>query len=110
MSDSDQKAVDATLLQHLEKLLADGLAVELEPRAYEHNQILEVVARLQELEDDDYSAKMAISGFTLDPWGEGDDEQACDTCMYYKVHRQFCELPELMLPVGPKWSCRLWRI
>jgi hypothetical protein len=26
------------------------------------------------------------------------------------VHRRFCELPELMLPVEPQWSCRLWRI
>lgn len=110
MSDSEQKVADEALLQHLQAMLEGGLEVELEPRAYEHAQIMEVVARLQELKPDDYSAKMAITGFTLDPWGEGDDEQACDTCMYYKVHRKFCELPELMLPVEPQWSCRLWRI
>ena len=39
-----------------------------------------------------------------------DIEQACETCMYYKVHRRYCELPELELPVEPEWSCRLWRI
>jgi hypothetical protein len=30
--------------------------------------------------------------------------------MYYKVHRRYCELPELDFPVEPEWSCRLWRI
>jgi hypothetical protein len=30
--------------------------------------------------------------------------------MYYQVHRRFCELPELMVPVEPGWSCRLWRL
>jgi hypothetical protein len=30
--------------------------------------------------------------------------------MYYLLHRKFCELPELALPVEPTWSCKLWRI
>jgi len=110
MNDQDSKDADDKLRNKLGKMLEDGLEVELEPRAYEHDQILEVVSRLQDLDEDDYESKMAITGFTLTPWSEGDDEQACDTCMYYKVHRKFCEIPELMLPVEPKWSCRIWRI
>lgn len=105
-----QKAADRALLSDLESRLAGGLVTEVEPRAYSHDAVLEVVTRLQKLRDDDYDGKLAIGGFTLEPYGEDDDEQACDTCMYYQVHRKFCELPEFMLPVGPKWSCRLWRI
>lgn len=105
-----QKAADRALLSDLENRLAGGLVTEVEPRAYSHDAVLEVVTRLQKLRDDDYDGKLAIGGFTLEPYGKDDDEQACDTCMYYQVHRKFCELPEFMLPVGPKWSCRLWRI
>lgn len=107
---TDQQAADKVLLEDIESLLDGGLATEVEPRAYSHDEILNIVGRLQKLQDDEIDGKLTIGGFTLNPYGEGDDEQACDTCMYYQVHRQFCELPELMLPVGPKWSCRLWRI
>jgi hypothetical protein len=30
-------------------------------------------------------------------------------CMYFVVHRKWCELPELAWPVEPEWWCRLWR-
>lgn len=106
----DSSPADDSLRIELKTLMETGLKVELEPRAYTHQQILEVVSRLQELEDNDYQSKLQIAGFTLDPWGKGDDEQACETCMYYKVHQKFCEIPELMLPVEPEWSCRIWRI
>lgn len=86
------------------------LETEVEPRSYSHEEILEVVSRLQGIDEHDLENKLKIAGFTLTPYGEDDDEQACETCMYYKVHRKFCELPELMLPVEPEWSCRLWRI
>jgi repressor of nif and glnA expression len=110
MSNSETTTADDKLRNQLKEILEEGLEVELEPRAYEHEQILEVVSRLQKLDENDYKSKMSITGFTLTPWGEGEDEQACDTCMYYKVHRKFCEIPELMFPVEPKWSCRIWRI
>ncbi len=111
MSETDKvEQGDEQLRELLQQRLESGLATEVEPRAYSHEEVLEVVGRLAGVAADDYDAKLAIGGFTLDPYGSDDDEQACDTCMYYKVHRQFCELPELMVPVGPKWSCRLWRI
>ncbi len=37
-------------------------------------------------------------------------EHACRTCLYYEKHRRFCNLPELMLPVEPEWSCIVRRI
>lgn len=109
----EQLAADKALKEDLASLLSNGLEVEVEPRAYTHEDILEIVGRLQKLDENDYQSKLSISGFTLTPYlfeGDPDDEQACETCMYYKVHRQFCELPELMVPVEPEWSCRLWRI
>ncbi len=108
---SPEQAADDELRARLREMLEGGLQTEVEPRAYDHETIQAVVARLQRLAPDDYENKLKIAGFTLEPWQGADDiEQACETCMYYVVHRRFCELPELMLPVEPEWSCRLWRI
>ncbi len=106
-----QATNDAELRKHLRTLLESGLQTEVEPRAYDDDTIQEITARLRALSPNDYENKLRIAGFTLTPWrGDGEIEQACETCMYYVVHRRFCELPELMLPVEPQWSCRLWRI
>lgn len=97
----------------LEDYLNNGLRTEIEPRAYSHEQVIEIVARLQTVAHDDYPNKLVCAGFTSTPYNPGDDvddDQACGTCMYFLVHRRFCELPELMLPVDESWSCRLWRI
>ncbi|MDQ7051261.1 MAG: hypothetical protein Q9M92_17740 [Enterobacterales bacterium] len=106
--DMDNYQSDEQIRKEIQSILESGLKVELEPRAYSHEEILKVVSQLQKLEEKDYQSKLKIAGFTLSPWG--DDEQSCETCMYYKVHQKFCEIPELMLPVEPEWSCRLWRI
>jgi hypothetical protein len=47
-------------------------------------------------------------GFVNKP--HGPDLMRCQECMYYLVHRKWCDLPELALPVEPDWCCRLWRI
>jgi len=120
MSESDgenispeQVAADDSLRIVLEDNLSNGLKTEVEPRAYSSEEVNELVARLQTLDEEDYSNKLVYAGFTLQAYNPGDDEeddQACETCMYYLVHRKYCELPELMLPVEESWSCRLWRI
>ncbi len=115
MSEADvvspgQQEEDSTVRKDLEDRLSNGLRTEIEPRAYSHEEILGLVARLQDLHETGYENKLIVAGFTLKPYGDEEDVQACETCMYYKVHRKFCELPELMLPVEPEWSCRLWRI
>lgn len=73
-----------------------------------------VTAHLRRMSPQQLPAKLAFAGFTLEPYVSDEDGeefvQACQTCMYYELHRQFCALPELMLPVKPEWSCRLWRI
>ncbi len=111
----EQAKVDETLRQQLKSMLDGGLKTEVTPRAYSHEAVLDVVTRLQQLDSTDYAGKLVIAGFTPTPYvmtdADGEkDEQACETCMYYLVHRRFCELPELMLPVEEDWSCRLWRI
>ena len=92
------------------EMLASGLETEVWPRAGTSEEVNEIVARLQVEAGTDLEKKLVIAGFT-DHTIEADEiEQPCETCMYYKVHAKFCELPELMVPVEPEWSCRLWRI
>lgn len=92
------------------EMLASGLETEVWPRAGTSEEVNEIVARLQVEAGQDLEKKLVIAGFT-DHTIEADEiEQPCETCMYYKVHAKFCELPELMVPVEPEWPCRLWRI
>ena len=101
---------DEALREDIGGRLAAGLMTEAWPRAETAEDVNAIVARLQKDAGDDLEAKLVVAGFT-DHVVEADEiEQPCETCMYYLVHRRFCELPELMLPVEPTWSCRLWRI
>ena len=72
------------------------------------------IRALQNLSPGDLVGKLVVGGFTLRPYVlAGDDsgiEHSCMTCLYYERHRRFCNLPELMLPVEPEWSCIVWRI
>ncbi len=104
MSDSDDK-----IRKQAEKLLKDGLKTEVFPRAYTQEQIQDVLTRIRQ-SDGSLEQRLIIGGFTLYPIEDEDIEQACETCMYYLVHRRYCELPELDVPVEAEWSCRLWRI
>src|SRR6186997_389174 len=105
---------DDALRARLEKLLQGGLETEFRERAYTSEAVHEIVTRLGTLAKDDYASKLKVAGFLTEPYshsGGGDGlSEACETCMYYVIHRHFCSLPELELPVRPHWSCRLWRI
>ena len=103
---------DGILRAQLEDMLRDGLQTEWRERAATSELVNDVVGRLREVPAGDHAGRMRIAGFTMLPYAvEGEDiAQACETCMYYAIHRHFCELPELMLPVKPQWSCRLWRV
>ncbi|MDD5375709.1 hypothetical protein [Acidithiobacillus sp.] len=101
---------DAPIRARLEKLLLAGLRTETEPRAYDLEMQQSVLTRLQSVPAEEIAKRIGIAGFTLHPYAAEGIEEACETCMYFLSHRQFCALPELMLPVRPDWSCRLWRI
>ena len=100
------------LRSRLEKLLQEGLETEWRERAYTSEAINVIVARLRSIRTNDCVAKVKVAGFTERPYVAEEEEitQACETCMYYVIHRQFCDLPELQIPVKPQWSCRLWRV
>ena len=95
--------------QEAERLLREGLKTDVFPRADDQSQIQGVLGQLRE-SDGSLEQRLVIGGFTLDPVQHEGIEQACETCMYYLVHRRYCELPELDVPVEAEWSCRLWRI
>lgn len=102
------------LRDQCEGLLSSGLVTEWRNRAYTSESVNSIAASLRQMGSEQLLAKLALAGFTLKPYVDSQDAeeipQACSTCMYYETHRQFCALPELMLPVKPEWSCRLWRI
>lgn len=100
---------DDVVRARIADLLRGGLKTEVFPRA---DDSASTQAILQRLRDSDRSleARLVIGGFTLETIVHESIEQPCETCMYYLVHRRFCELPELDVPVEAPWSCRLWRI
>lgn len=103
-------AEDDALRAEIAEKLTGGLETEVWPRAETSEMVNDIVGRLKTEAGDDLTKKLVVAGVT-DHVIEADDlEQPCETCMYFLVHRHFCELPELMLPVEPDWSCRLWRI
>lgn len=100
---------DDAIRAEIKAKLESGLETEVFPRADTHEQVQDVVQTLRS-SDGSLDAKLKIGGFTLETIEHGGIEQPCETCMYYLVHRRYCELPELDVPVEPQWSCRLWRI
>jgi hypothetical protein len=101
---------DDALRNKLGQMMSVGLKTDWETRAYTSEQVNETVARLQDLKADDYEQKLVIAGFTLEPYGDEELSQSCETCMYYLLHRKYSELPQLDVPVEPQWSCILWRV
>ena len=102
-SDTDQ-----AVLQAIAELLASGLKTQTEPFPETDKEFAEILAVLRHLDPADLKSKLVISGFTDVPYGP--EKQRCMECMYYLVHRKWCDLPELSVPVEPDWWCRLWRI
>lgn len=100
---------DKAAREEIRALLAGSLKTEVFPRADTQTEIMAVLNRLKAA-NGNLSDKLVIAGFTLKPIEIEGIQQPCKTCMYYLVHRRYCELPELDVPVEPLWSCRLWRI
>ncbi len=100
---------ESALRRRIHDLLAGGLATEVCPRADTPEAVQTLIQALR-ARGGDLEGRLVLAGFTLNPVLHAGVEQACETCMYYLVHRRWCELPELDVPVEPHWSCRLWRI
>jgi hypothetical protein len=103
-----QNGEEKVLRDRIDKMLAAGLKTQTEPFPEDNHQFAAILAALQRLDPADLKAKLVLSGFTNHPYGE--DRMRCQECMYYLVHRKWCDLPELAVPVEPDWWCRLWRI
>ena len=100
---------DSREREQIRALLASGLETEVFPRGDTNEDVQAIIARLRH-SGTDITSKLVIGGFTDHTIEHGGIEQPCETCMYYLVHRRYCELPELGCAVEPEWSCRLWRI
>jgi len=102
------RQVDDQLRARIGSLLAGGLKTLTEPFPETEREFLRLLDDLAELAPDDLESKLVLAGFTDVPYGP--DRQRCQECMYYLVHRKWCDLPELAVPVEADWWCRLWRI
>lgn len=95
-------------LKAIAAMLGGGLQTQVEPFPETDKEFGEILLQLRTLKPGDLKDKLVISGFLDHPYGP--DKQRCMECMYYLVHRRWCDLPELAVPVEPDWWCRLWRI
>lgn len=102
------EADHATLLKMIEDLMTEGLKTQVEPFPQTDREFASILDELRSLGPDQLQEKLVISGWLLKPYGE--DQMRCQECMYYLVHKRWCDLPELSLPAEPDWWCRLWRI
>lgn len=99
---------EAALRARIGKMLADGLKTQTKPFPETDREFGKLLTELRELQPDDLKGKLVLSGFADHPYGP--DQMRCHECMYYLVHRKWCDLPELAVPVEANRYCRLWRI
>ncbi len=104
MSTSD----DDRLRDQIGATMAAGLETQTEPFPETDKEFGQLLAEVRELAPGDLKGKLILTGFADKPYGP--DQMRCQECMYYLVHRKWCDLPELAVPVEPDWWCRLWRI
>jgi hypothetical protein len=99
---------DVALREKIRGLLSDGLRTQVEPVPKDNVDFDAILRELHDLDESQLEEKLMLSGFVDKPHGH--DQQRCHDCMYYAVHRKWCVLPQLGLPVEPDWWCRLWRV
>lgn len=99
---------DAARLLLIANLLEGGLKTQVEPFPETTRAFDDILTQLRHLPPDDLEGRLVIGGFVNHPYGP--EQQRCMECMYFLVHRKWCDLPELAVPVEADWWCRLWRI
>ena len=97
-----------TLVKMIEDHFREGMRTLVEPFPETDREFAKILDTLRAMSADQLRDKLVESGWLLEPYGE--DRMRCQECMYYLVHRRWCDLPELNLPAEPEWWCRLWRI
>jgi hypothetical protein len=97
----------ADVLAAVTQMLRDGLPTQTEPFPETDKEFAMLLTELRRTPREDLRKKLVIAGFIDRP--QGPDQRRCMECMYFLVHRKWCDLPELALPVEPQWWCRLWR-
>ncbi len=104
MNKDQEDALRGTIAERL----ASGLATMTEPVPGDSAEFAAILNELREIPRHDLERKLVVSGFV--DHAQGDEGRRCLECMYYRVHRKWCALPAIALPVEPEWWCRLWRI
>ena len=99
---------DDCLRDRIGAMMAAGLKTETEPFPETDKEFGLLLNEVRELAPGDLKGKLILTGFVYKPYGP--DQMRCQECMYYLVHRKWCDLPELAVPVEADWWCRLWRI
>ena len=99
---------DDKLRDQIGAMMAAGLKTQTEPFPETDKEFGQLLAEVRDLAPDDLEGKLVLTGFVDKPYGP--DQMRCQECMYYLVHRKWCDLPELAVPVEADWWCRLWRI
>jgi hypothetical protein len=99
---------DGRIRAEMTRLMAEGLKTQTEPMPETSTEFAKLLDQCRDLAPDDVVGKMVLTGWIDHPYGP--DRMRCQECMYYLVHRKWCDLPELDLPAEPDWWCRLWRI
>ena len=99
---------DDLLRDRIGAMMGAGLKTQTEPFPETDKEFGKLLAEVRTLAPDDLQGKLVLTGFANTPYGP--DQMRCQECMYYLVHRKWCDLPELAVPVEADWWCRLWRI
>jgi hypothetical protein len=109
MSGTDK---DANIRGVIGQMMSNGLVTQTEPFPETDKEFAQILVQLRTAPRDDLTQnltqKLVIAGFVNKPYGP--EQQRCMECMYFLVHRRWCDLPELAVPVEADWWCRLWRI
>jgi hypothetical protein len=91
-------------------LLEGGMQTSTEPFPETQVEFQAILDELGALDPGDLINRLDIGGFMSRPVEISGVMQRCQECIYYLPNRQWCDLPELPVPVKPEWWCRLWKV
>jgi hypothetical protein len=91
-------------------LLESGMQTSTEPFPETQVEFQAIMDELGALDPGDLINRLDIGGFVSRPVEISGVMQRCQECIYFLSNRQWCDLPELPVPVKPEWWCRLWKV